>query len=104
DLAGLPKSYIIQQMVDYKSGAPGTAVPGRTPPKLMIGLSKRMTDAEMEAGATDFSALRPRKRIKVVESDTAPKTYVAGLLWAAVETGEGGPSRWRVGGGRAGRG
>jgi hypothetical protein len=40
DLAGLPKSYIIQQMADYKSGARGTALPGRTPPKLMIELSR----------------------------------------------------------------
>src|SRR5262245_19444180 len=73
DLAGLPKSYIIQQMADYKSGARGTALPGRTPPKLMIELSKPMTDAEIEAAATYFSALRPRKRIKVVESDTAQR-------------------------------
>jgi len=61
--------------------------PTRTPPKLMIELSKPITDAEIEAAAAYFSALQPRKRIKVVESDTAPKTYVAGLLWAAVETG-----------------
>src|SRR4029453_12185981 len=74
----------------------GTAVPGRTPPKLMIELSKPMTDAEIEAAATYFSALRPRKRIKVVESDTAPKTYVAGLLWAAVETGEREPIGARI--------
>src|SRR5262249_1083566 len=74
DLAGLPKSYISQQMADYKSGARGTALPARTPPKLMIELSKPMTDAEIEAAASYFSALRPRKRIKVVESDTAPKT------------------------------
>ena len=87
-LAGLPKNYIIQQMADYKSGARGTTVPGRTPPSLMIGLSKLITDAEVEAAAAYFSALQPRKRIKVVESDTAPKTYVAGLLWAAMETGD----------------
>jgi len=57
DLAGLPKSYIIQQMADYKSGARGTALPGRTPPKLMIELSKPITDAEIEAAAAYFSAL-----------------------------------------------
>ena len=74
DLAGLPKSYIIQQMADYKSGARGTAVPGRSPPTLMIALSKPITDAEVEAAAAYFSALQPRKRIKVVESDTAPKS------------------------------
>jgi cytochrome c553 len=81
DLAGLPKSYIIQQLADYKSGARGTTLPARTPPKLMIELSQPMTVGEIEAAATYFSALQPRKRIKVVESDTAPKTNVAGLLW-----------------------
>ena len=96
DLAGLPKSYIIQQMADYKSGARGTTLPGRIPPKLMIELSKPITDAEIEAAAAYFSALRPRKRIKVVESDTAPKTYVAGLLWAAVETSEREPIGTRI--------
>ena len=88
DLAGLPKSYIIQQMTDFKTGARGTSVPARTPASLMIGLSKPITDAEVEVAATYFSALKPRKRIKVVESDSVPKTYVAGLLWTPVETGE----------------
>jgi hypothetical protein len=32
------------------------------------------------------SALKPRKRIKVVESDTAPKSHIAGLVWAAKES------------------
>jgi cytochrome c553 len=96
DLAGLPKSYIIQQMAEYKSGARGTAVPGRTPPTLMIALSKPITDEEVEAAAAYFSALQPRKRIKVVESDTAPKTYVAGLLWAVAEGGEREPLGQRI--------
>src|SRR5215471_4781749 len=96
DLAGLPKSYIIQQMADYKNGARSTTLPGRTPPKLMIELAKLISDAEIEAAAAYFSALQPRKRIKVIESDTAPKTYVAGLLWAAVETGEREPIGERI--------
>jgi cytochrome c553 len=96
DLAGLPKSYIIQQMADFRSGARGTSVAGRTPTNLMLGLSKQITDAEVEVAATYFSALRPRKRIKVVETDSAPKAYVAGLLWAAVETGEREPLGMRV--------
>src|SRR4051812_45105757 len=88
DLAGLPKSYIIQQMAEYKKGARGTALPDRTPPKLMIGLSKEASDAEVEAAAANFSALAPRKRIKVVKTDSAPKTYVAGLLWALADSSE----------------
>jgi cytochrome c553 len=96
DLAGLPKNYIIRQMADYKSGARSTAVPGRVPPSLMIALSKPITDAEVEAAAAYFSALRPRKRIKVVESDTAPKTYIAAFLWAAVEGSEREPLGERI--------
>jgi cytochrome c553 len=95
-LAGLPKSYIIRQMADYKRGARGTSVPGRLPPSLMIGLSKSITDAEVETAAAYFSALQPRKRIKVVESDTAPKSYIAGLLWAAVEGSEREPLDQRI--------
>ena len=45
----------------------------------MIALSKPITDAEVEAAAAYFSALRPRKRIKVVESDTVPKTLHSGF-------------------------
>jgi len=96
DLAGLPKSYIIRQMADYKSGARGTAVPGRVPPKLMIALSKPITDAEVEAAAAYFSALRPRKRIKVLESDSAPKSYIAAFLWTAVEGTEREPLGQRI--------
>ena len=58
DLAGLPKSYIIQQMADYKRGARGTAVSGRTPPTLMIALSKADQRSRGEAAASYFSALR----------------------------------------------
>lgn len=96
DLAGLPKSYIIQQMADYKRGARGTSVAGRTPSTLMIGLAKPITDAEIEAAAGYFSSLRPRKRIKVIESDTAPKAFVAGLLWAASAGGEREPLGLRI--------
>jgi cytochrome c553 len=96
DLAGLPKHYIIQQMADYKSGARVTSVLDRAPPSLMIGLSKPITDAEVEAAAAYFSALTPRKRIKVVESDMVPKSFIAGLLWAATENGEREPLGQRI--------
>jgi cytochrome c553 len=83
-------------MADYKSGARGTSIPGRLPPSLMIGLSKAISDEEVQTAAAYFSDLRPRKRIKVVESDTAPKSYIAGLLWAAVEGGEREPLGQRI--------
>jgi cytochrome c553 len=82
DLAGLPKSYIVQQMIDLKTGARATSGPGRLPPSLMISLSKAITNEEVETAANYFSALQPRKRIKVIESDTVPTSYIAGLVWA----------------------
>jgi hypothetical protein len=54
----------------------------------MISLSKAITNAEVETAAAYFSALQPRKRIKVIESDTAPKSYIAGLVWAAKQSDE----------------
>ena len=83
-------------MAEYKRGARLTSVSSRLPPTLMIGLSKPITDAEVEAAAAYFSALKPRKRIKVVESDMIPKSYIAVLVWAATENGEREPLGQRI--------
>jgi len=86
-LAGLPKAYIIEQMADFKSGARKTSVPERLPPQLMAALSRAATDAEVESAAAYFSALRPRATIQVVETDTVPRTRVAGWHLAAMDGG-----------------
>ena len=88
DLAGLPATYIIQQMADYKSGMRATAVPNRDPQTLMISLAKSATDSEIAAAATYFSSLKPRDRIHVVETDVVPKTFVAGWFLADLGNGE----------------
>lgn len=86
-LAGLPAAYIVQQMADFKSGARGTSVPNRLPTTAMIAVAKAATDAEVAAAAAYFSALRPRQSIRVVETATVPKTYVAGWLLASQPDG-----------------
>jgi cytochrome c553 len=96
NLAGLPADYIVQQMADIKSGARKTSVPGRAPTQLMASLAAAATAAEVEAAAAYFSALKPKRLIKVVESDTVPKTYVAGWFLAAVSTGEKEPIGQRI--------
>lgn len=87
-LAGLPAPYIVQQMADFKSGERASSVPGRLPPKLMISLAKAATDAEIQEAAEYFAALKPRSAIKVVESDTVPKTFVAGWFLGKAPGGE----------------
>jgi cytochrome c553 len=95
-LAGLPAAYIVQQMANYKSGARKTSVPGRVPVQLMLSLSRAASDAEVEAAAAYFSALKPRATIKVVETATVPKTYVAGWFLVAAKTEDREPIDQRI--------
>jgi cytochrome c553 len=96
NLAGLPAAYILQQMADFRSGARATSAPERAPPNLMISLAKAATDSEIKEAAVYFSALEPRAAIKVVETDTVPKTYVAGWFLADAKTGEKEPIGQRI--------
>jgi len=80
-LAGLPKAYIVQQMNDYKSGARRTAVPKRNVDN-MIKIAKAATDEEIAEAAAYFSALKPRQNTRVIESDTAPTTFIVANHYA----------------------
>lgn len=68
-VAGLPASYTERQMADYKSGA-------RIGSGTMTTMAKVITDDEVRAAAAYFSSLKPRPWIRVVETDTVPKTFV----------------------------
>ena len=94
-LAGLPAAYIVQQMADYKSGARTTSVPKRNV-ELMISLAKAASDAEVQAAAAYFAALKPKSIIRVVESDTAPKTFVTSWHLVPVKPGEAEPIGQRI--------
>ena len=86
-IAGLPYEYIVQQLADYKSGARASALPDRAPQKLMIALSKEITDDEVKVAARYFSALKPRANIRVIETGTVPETFVANWFLADRKTG-----------------
>jgi len=94
-LAGLPAAYIAQQMADYKSGARKTSVQKRNI-DLMISLSKDITEAEVQAAAAYFSALKPKSNIRVVETVSVPKTVVAGWFLTAADTREKEPIGQRI--------
>jgi cytochrome c553 len=95
-IAGLPYDYIVQQMADYKSGARRSALPERAPPKNMILLSKDITDEEVHAAARYFSGLEPRANLRVIETDTAPKTRIAGWFLADEKSGKREPIAGRI--------
>jgi len=86
-LAGLPAAYIAQQMADYKSGARKFAGPPRSPVLLMTTIAKAASDADIQAAAAYFSSLKPKSVIKVVETDTVPKTQIARVFYALTKDG-----------------
>jgi cytochrome c553 len=87
NLAGLSMTYFVQQMADFKTGARKFSGPQRSSVLLMTAAAKAMTDAEVQAAAEYFSALKPKKIVKVVESDTVPKTNIARLFFVKREEG-----------------
>jgi cytochrome c553 len=79
-LAGLPAAYIIQQLAEFKSGARKSSDPDLKPVTLMISLAAKATDAEIQAAAEYFFALKPKPWIRVIEAKFVPKTHVAGWM------------------------
>ena len=68
-VAGLPVAYFIQQVQDYKTGA-------RKGSGSMLTIAQNITDAETKEAAEYFASLKPAKWVRVVETDTAPRSYV----------------------------
>ena len=86
-LAGLPAAYIVQQLADFKSGLRKSSEPKHGPTRAMIAFETKASEKEIKAAAEYFSAIRPLPSIRVVETNTVPKTHVAG--WMLVPSGAG---------------
>jgi len=70
DLAGLSAEYLMRQMNYFKSGA-------RKDDARMGPIAKVTSDDDVRKSAEYFAALKPIPWVKVVETSTPPKTYVA---------------------------
>jgi cytochrome c553 len=68
-IAALPAGYFARQMIDYKSGA-------RKGSGSMTAIATAISEDDVHAAAEYFASLKPRPWIRVVETDTVPKTYV----------------------------
>jgi cytochrome c553 len=86
-LAGLTPTYIKQQLADFRSGNRKGSEPKRAPQNFMIALAGALTDDESAQAAAYFASLRPGSFVKVVETDTVPKSYVAGAMLSKVPGG-----------------
>ena len=74
-VAGLPVEYFIQTMNDFKNGSRKSAEPRKNNSNLMIAFAKGMTDDEIKAAAEYFGSMKWTPWIKVIETNTVPKTH-----------------------------
>lgn len=88
-LAGQPADYIVQQVLEMRSGNRQSAQPKALAPKLMANIAKNVTAKELREAANYFSKLTYTSRIRVVESATVPKTHVGGVGMLAASPGGG---------------
>jgi cytochrome c553 len=95
-IAGLPASYFIQQMNDFRNGSRKSAEPRKTNTNLMIAIAKGMTDDEIKAAAEYFGSMKWTPWIKVVETNTVPKTRIAGGMFLTLEGNEKEPLGKRI--------
>ena len=82
-LAGLPKAYIIEQVKDFQDGSRQSSEPRLDAVTRMILAAKAVTPGEVDEAADYFSKLKLTKWIRVVETETVPRTHVAGGMFVA---------------------
>jgi len=70
DIAGMPVEYLVRQMADFKNGT-------RKDPARMNAIAKVTSDEDVRKAAEWAAALKPTVWVKVQESTSVPKSYVA---------------------------
>jgi len=78
-VSGLPVSYFIQQMEDFRNGTRKSSEPRKANAFVMINIAKAMTEQEIKEAAEYFGAIKwTTPYFRVVETNTVPKTKVSG--------------------------
>ncbi len=90
NLTGLSYEYFVQQMYDFKNDRRTSADSRKANTQLMIDFAKAMKHEDIVATARYFTSIRSKSSIKVIESDTAPKTVARGGIFLALEGSEAG--------------
>lgn len=70
DIAGQPAEYLIRQMAYYKAGT-------RKDDARMGPIAKVTSDEDVRRAAEYFASLKPSVFVKIIETATPPKTFIA---------------------------
>jgi cytochrome c553 len=94
-VSGLSAEYIVRQLRAYREGLRKSSA-GKGPPALMAAIAKAMTDEEMASAAAYFSSLTPQSHLRIVETDTAPRTIAEGTIYKKIAGGGDEPLGQRI--------
>src|SRR5436190_5079678 len=86
-ISGLPVSYFIQQMNDFRSGVRKSAEPRKANTNAMITIAKALTPEEIAITAEYFGKIKWTPWIRVVETDRVPAMESRGGIWIPVKDG-----------------
>jgi len=84
-VAGLPVSYFMRQIQNFRTGKRHSSDPRKPNTNTMIELAKSLTDDELKAAAEYFGSMKWTPWIRVVESDLVPRTRFVGNLFLPLE-------------------
>ena len=76
-VSGLPVPYFVEQMHEFRDGNRKSADSRKKNTAMMTTFAKAMTDAEIQEAAEYFGRMKWTPWIKVVETDTVPKTHTS---------------------------
>jgi cytochrome c553 len=80
-VAGLPVSYILQTLSDFKNGLRKPGDPRKVNVNQMIAFAKNLTPEEMHSAAEYFSSIPWTQWVRVVETKMVPKTEPEGSIF-----------------------
>jgi cytochrome c553 len=89
-ISGLPYTYFVQTIKDFRSDARKSADTRKANTRRMIDIAKAMTDDEIDAAAKYFSSMKWTPWIRVVETDTVPTTRIAAGMFIPLDGAEAG--------------
>jgi cytochrome c553 len=95
-VSGLPVSYFVHQMTDFRDGLRKSADVRKANTNLMIAYAHAMSDEEIRAAAEYFGAMKWTPWIKVVEARSVPKTRLSVGMYLPLEGTEKEPLGERI--------
>jgi len=84
-ISGLPVSYFIQQMNDFRSGVRKSAESRKANTNAMITIAKALTPEEIRTSAEYFGSMPWTPWVRVVETGTVPKMESRGGIWIPLD-------------------